>query len=262
MNENGKSPLAVLEGGCWGEEPLRMRVASTLAALSLLLIFSATFTSSPAADYTKVGVKQGDLATYSIAMSSGTREKSETWPVTTLTVHVENLTAPLVTVNMTLYYSNGSVYLTRVMTEDIAQGWFGPFVWWTPIIVAANLLAGDKPDLSGRGRAISETTQMMVAGYNRTVNFANAAEYSEDTYSCWWDKATGLLVKFMLHMEEGTGGNPGGYNPVFVWSYNWTLVSTTAFRGSTDSVLYVGVGLGAAIAIIAGVAVVSRRKAK
>jgi hypothetical protein len=63
-------------------------------------------------------------------------------------------------------------------------------------------------------------------------------------------------------MEEGTGGNPGGYNPVFVWSYNWTLVSTTAFRGSTDSVLYVGVGLGAAIAIIAGVAVVSRREAK
>jgi hypothetical protein len=244
-----------------------------LAAYSalLLLLVSTTCSVSRAADYTKVGVKQGTQATYSVSYIQQIGNSSDE-DTLTVTVYIENVTAPFVALNETAYWSNGTFYQTAVTTINVASGESAPHYLFNVYLLAANLTKSDPIQLRPTAPTINDTTQMTVAGHQRTVNLLNYtyiqtwSEYQHFGYR-WmrWDKPTGLLAEDVQYSTTVRVDTHGEQTYFSHYSVNWTLVSTTAFGESGDLgtlVIFIAACGGLAVVLIVGVAVALRRSGK
>jgi hypothetical protein len=181
---------------------MKKTCASALAVFSLLLVLSAASATPLAPDYSKVGVKVGDTATYRSSFTT------EIWNKTKLLVY--GIVGTVVYLNYTNYNPDGSPTPTGQWTIDVLAGSFLLFGF----LIAGNLTAGN-PFYSGCPWAINGTSQMVVGGALRTVNHAN---YNGGGFNVYWDQATGLMTE--LHLS-------------FMGWQNYTLLSTTAWAPDT-----------------------------
>jgi hypothetical protein len=206
----------------------------SLCALVFVTIFLISFVAlSPAsaADYTKIGVKQGDVAEYS--------EVSDTEPYTRIVVRVVSIASPFIELNLTCYVGATPTY-SRQQNYNFSK--------WVDyrFLIAANLTEHDQCYSDPWRETINFTEDMLFLGVSRTVLHV---KYTHGPYlELYWDKATGLLVK-------------ANYMTSPQW-INLTLTSTTAFAtGGPPSLLVVG-GAIAAVVVIACVAIYLARRGK
>jgi hypothetical protein len=223
----------------------------------LLLVVSSNCNTSRAADYTKVGVKQGDTATYQEHSVLDVVEHTATSSTGTYTVYVEKVKGSLVTLDE--YYYGSREISMNVSNGGAGLGLAGEF------LCPAGLSQGDPLYLNSYAPIISQTMQTIVVGQNRTVNFVNetvsGSSYLNYVWR-WYDKSTGLLVKIEACNSSSNFSPDLNETLVVISELDLTLMSTTAFGGSADIALYVAIGGGLAAAVIAGVAVATRRRGK
>jgi hypothetical protein len=208
-----------------------------LAILTATLVFSASINSVSSADYSKIGVKNGDTGIYS--MSGGPEGATLTGTARTIFF---NITGTLVWMNLTITFSNGTTMPTitsagYVDTGESEGGFLPLFIF----LLAANLTAGDcmVNNTEATGWNINETIPMIVAGVNRTVNHCSFMGGAWDLY---FDKATGISVKANVQVDDA---------PV-TWM-NWTMTSTSLWSGGlpVTTIVLIGVGVGAVIVVAA-----------
>ena len=216
---------------------MRKRIAYPLALLSILFVLTATASSAAAADYTKIGVKIGDTATYALSETGSTDN--------TTTLLVWGILGTQVYLNFTDYTPLGTVDVKRQVIADIYAGSSVGFI----DLVAGNLTVNNELYSGSTGYWINDTTSMIISGLNRTVNHFKILGGDVEV---WWDKATGLMVKsnFFRHI---TG-----------W-YNLTMISTTAWSAPAQppsllSNSWVLVAIGEGVLIVALIAFVALRK--
>lgn len=213
------------------------KTALILVSLSLI-IFAATVQASQAADYTKVGVKVGDTADYSVsATGAGSGYASGA-----MHLEVQSVSGTTITIKL----SGTGIPGNATPSGDISTGSGALF----PFVIAANLATSDAV-YSGAIWSISGSATMNVAGQSRTVN---QMSYSVTiltitvSYSVNWDKATGLFVG--LNMTFGTAAS------VSIAMTSTSLWSAGLFGLSTGTLLLIGVG----VVIIIGIAVALKRR--
>jgi hypothetical protein len=211
---------------------MRKTFASTLAVFSLLLVVSAASATPLTVDYTKVGVKVGDVAIYRSSFTAGPWNKTE--------ILVYGIVGTVVTLNYTDYNPDGSIGNQGQVVFDIYAGSFLLYRY----LIAGNLTTGD-PLYSGAPITINETSQMVVAGALRTINHAN---YNGGMFNAYWDQATGLMTEAQVWF--------------FAWE-NYSLLSTTAWAPDTllnMTTIALIEGIVIIILVIALVIVASRRR--
>jgi hypothetical protein len=178
---------------------LRKTVLYSLAALTIILVLGATISPTMAANYNQVSVKVGDTGTYRVSFTSSTDNKS--------TVLVWGIVGSLVYLNYTNYAPSGAVHTKGQYIVDVYAGSFLTYLYLT----AGNLTKNDGLYHGSTGLWINDTTSMIIAGVNRTVNHFRI---SNGLQEAWWDKETGLMVKANIWF--------------FGWG-NYTMISSTAW---------------------------------
>ena len=210
-------------------------MASTLAALTILFVLSATINTAPAVNYTKIGVQVGDTAVYHASFTGSNANKT--------VMLVYGIVGTQVYLNLTNYFPNGTVaYKTQIITDTQA----GSFLGWL-YLIAANLTTND-PVYSGSTYMINGTKSVNIVG-TRTVDVLNI---TGGYLFAYWDKTLGIMVKLNFWF--------------FGWS-NYTLVSFTspgapaAPSGISLTTIAV-IGEGAVIILLLVYIVISRRGGK
>jgi hypothetical protein len=210
---------------------LSRRPLCALVLVSIFLFSFVTLAPGSAADYTKIGIKQGDVAEY--------REVSDADPYTRIVLRVVSIASPMVELNLT-FYIGATLNQSRQQSYNFSR-WVDYY-----LLISANLTEHDECYAEPGHGKINFTEDMLFLGVSRTVMHL---KYTRGPYlELYWDKATGLLVKanYMTSPE---------------W-INLTLASTTVFAtGGPPSLLVVG-GAVAAVVVIAGVAVYVWRRRK
>jgi hypothetical protein len=223
-----------------GRDRMNKKSMYALALLSVLLVYCSVLTPSVAADYTKVGVKQGDTAAYSY-------EATEYPPGMTGTAHILNVTGVLVGLNLTIYNPGGSINSTLETVGNITSGSGFPIPMW--FLVAPNLTKDDKIYGLDYVPTFNDTVSMNIAGYSRTANLLNITMDSSNYVRVWLDQATGLFLQLRLRATTT--------------SYNITLTSTSVFGGGiSPTTLLLIVGAAAAVIVVAAAALMLRRRRK
>ncbi|WXG47020.1 MAG: hypothetical protein WED05_10235 [Candidatus Atabeyarchaeum deiterrae] len=230
----------------FGGDSVRKTLVYSLAAISLLLIAMIAVVPSSAADYTKVGVKAGDTAHYTLEVTNFTAGM-------TMSVYVKNVTGVMVGVNLTILNPDSSLNDTEMMLGNITDG--SGFLFPFYPLVASNLKQGDLIYDHPGNPAINETIPVNIAGYSRTVNFVNLTSDPANYMRIWWDQPTGLVVQIrMLLSDMGMG------------SINATLTSTTAFTTSGGAPPYdittMVIVIALVIIVVAGAAAGVHRRGK
>jgi hypothetical protein len=217
---------------------------STLALLSILLVSSTILTSSSAADYTKIGVKTGDNATYSYSLVNSTVNLQGQ-----VFVNVTKLTGTNATLNLKYYFSNGTLAASVLLGPDNVSTGYGGIGFF---VACANLSVHDAIYLAAPFN-INETVDMVAAGVMRTVNHLNITLVTS-RYNIWWDKPTGLMVRINI---VGPDVSPGLGNFTLTSTSLWSMPAGPAIP--TTVILIVGAG---AIIVVAAAAIVfyMRRK--
>jgi hypothetical protein len=173
---------------------------SIVAVLLVLLAWSANCTHTcMAADYTKVGVKLGNVADYETGVSYAAYNRTQ--------MLVYGIVGAVITLNFTVYNRDGTINQTFQIVGDPSIGGYPIFLY----LIAANLTAGD-PIYPWAAWTINETVTMTVAGTSRTVNHLYLPDGSFEAY---WDKETGLMTKLNAFL--------------YVAWYNYTMISTDAW---------------------------------
>jgi multisubunit Na+/H+ antiporter MnhC subunit len=203
----------------------------------MLLCAAAVAVPSLAADYTQVGVENGDWVGYSYTLSSsGTGSMSGT-----ARIDITQVSGTHVTVSYKVTYSSLSV--TQNYTGDISTGSGGI----CSFVIAAGLSAGDLLYM-GAPFTINETISMYIAGASRTLNTL-AISVAGASMNLWFDKETGMLLKESL-VSSGT-------------TMSIEATSTSAFSADLAPLLILGgIGVGAAVLVLVIVVAysVNRRK--
>jgi hypothetical protein len=223
---------------------MRRKLVCISAALSILLVFSATCALSTAVTYS-LGVTTGTTADYSASVTNQNTDK--------MSLNVKSTSGTELTVLTTYHYSNGTTK-SRTDTWDVSNGpgsnaSLALSLEWLKI-VSANL---SKNDIlySGTTGYINSTTSMSVGGQTRTVNLWNV---SHGYLVIYWDKPTGLMVKISLYL-----------GPIYGWS-NYTMTSTSLWSNSstgnpfglsTTTLILIG---GGALVVIAVLVILLRRR--
>jgi hypothetical protein len=202
--------------------PKKMALAIlSVLLLSSLIVSSFTVTTCKAADYTKVGVKIGDWAHYSVD-TNATSSHVDFANLTVTNIDRSNVTIRLVAYNST-YQATGDY--TGNLTSGDLWGW----------LVSANLTQGD-PLWIGSPYVINDTSTLIVSGKARVCNHLNYTEsgllFFTDNRDIYWDKATGILVRSNDISSIGSGHVQVGY----------TLISTSLW--SPPDYTEVGVNVG------------------
>lgn len=192
---------------------MKRRIAFALATLTLVLVLTTAMRPTAAIVYTPGITPSTSVYTQKFSIGgTGYKLVNTVYNVAGTHVH-ENLT----------YYVNGTLYRKLNPDVDVAANDYFDM----PTIIAANLTTGGL--LYGTpGPTINSSTTMIVAGANRTVNyFKQNPNFNASVLGfyleAWWDKATGLSVKWNLWWPAGQGGP--------LWQ-NVTMVSTTAWSPS------------------------------
>jgi hypothetical protein len=220
-----------------GATSLKKRLLCTLAALSIFMLIVASAGNVAAADYTKVGVKPGDTATYRSSFTTLDDNKTD--------FLVWGVVGTLVYLNITNYHPNGAVDSRTQFPIDVYIGGLG-----SVYLIAGGLSANDEIYHGSRGAGywINDTSTMAVAGISRTVNHLRTPD---GQFEVWWDKETGLMVKANL------------FN---LYWFNYTMMSTTTFAAPpslfSNPMTLLALGEGGVILILLAYIAVSRRGGK
>ncbi len=213
---------------------MRRSLVYPFVVLSILLVLVASTTPAVAADYTKVGVKVGDTATYRTAMSSSTVNKT--------VFLIYGIVGTSFYINYTYFLPNGTVFNQGQLVGDTVTGGM------LDVLVAKNLTTNDSI-YSGSPIKINDSSVLTFAGVSRIINHARILD---GLYEFWWDKDTGLIVKMNF------GSTP--------W-LNITMISTTAWfpmarPGLFDNPLMLPLLVMSALVVVllVAIAVVARRK--
>jgi len=185
---------------------MRNVLVSTLAILSLLLVVSVVSATPLAPDYTKVGVKVGDIAVYHTVYSGSPDYVNKT------TVEFYGTVGTEVTIHRNEYAPSGVHVSFASITGDISDGTGYAMYQY---LVTPGLAVGD-PIYSGAGFTINDTHQMTVAGASRSINHIRIFGGSPEVY---WDQVTGLTTEVHVYM--------------FSYWWNMTLISTTVWQPYT-----------------------------
>ncbi len=198
------------------------------------MIAVLTFAVTPisAVTYTSIGVAPGSSSVYSEKFSASVSTTENK-----MVISIASLFAPLVTQNITYYLSNGLISRHQSITVDVS-GTSNYFAMEG--IIAANLTADD-PIYPTAPYKINDTSTMTVAGASRTINhFKQGGPFNPTTdywLEDWWDKATGITVKFNLWFP----GSPGAWQNVTMVSTTAWLPSATESAFSSTSLITIGV---------------------
>jgi len=198
--------------------------------LTVLLVSSTFIVASRAADYTKIGVKVGDSANYSVESHAHSCDR--------LQINVTEVTGTVVNLTYTYSWSNGTIVNSGHDRGDVSTGYHD-------FLYCGGLKKGDLTYI-GSTWYFNDTVTMEFAGANRTVNvlYASVTEY--------FDQATGMVVK--LVQSEGED--------------NFTMISTNMWSAASPpgptidpTLLLIGGGIVvAAIVVVAAVVMIRRRK--
>lgn len=239
-----------------GNEQVRNK--SQIIALALffgvLLTFSTILTplasNYPKVEVPKVGVKEGDTAEYLIHEITHYYEADYSTGEPIYSYHnvtgrfegfhihlsVAEIEGANVTLNMTLYYPNGTWYQDLAVMVDVSSGTCG----WTPTgyrgiawrpmdhpLTVSDLEPGD-PIHSGSPIIINESFNMNIGGEDRLVNHVCFNYYWQGEY--YWDKSSGLLLAHDYMSMAFFDGIDWGMTEVY-----WLNVSSIPFnvRGTT-----------------------------
>jgi hypothetical protein len=229
---------------------LRGKAFRVLVALAMLLATTAVIDSNLATTHRQVGLGVGDTAEYTMTGEGA-------WYADRFTLHVTYVEGSHINFSGT-YYHNGTVRHTYEFSGDVGDLGNNEMLQF---LVAANLKAGDLiltyVNWTGSNVTISikETVSKEVAGYQRSVNYAEDIPlglfYATDQpygVAMYWDQATGILVEAYVITMTG--------------DEDWALVSTSAFNPpdyAAGSLLIVG-GLAAVASVVTVAIIVNRRK--
>ena len=206
---------------------------------------SSTTPIAAAANYKAVGIKNGDVATYTYKTNMG----GSIDQVATTTTYILGVSGTQVTFVRNYNYANGSYYGSDMYTENVSLYVPSAHIWLR--LLPANLSVGD-PIQVGSPYKVNQTFTATFGGLQRSVNnvtFMSAGISCSKEY----DKATGLFLQSNLYI----GSNQ--------WE-NVSLISTTAWsappstQAPTDLLT---VGLGAIGGLVIGVVIgfaIKRRK--
>lgn len=219
----------------------------SLVLLSALFMSTAISTTAQGVTY-NVGVKPGDWAEY-----------SETLSLSSLSVRVRidivAVSGTTVTLNETLYNTNGSVAFRFQFSGDIASPLGMLYLGMN--LIPANLAAGDALS-SGSPYVINETVPMTIANSQRSCNHVaihSNIQSNSVSIDYYWDQVTGILVKEAVSYSGASGS----------YSTTITMTSTdlfTAGLGAMGTLVLgvVGVAVGVLMVVILVVTVRSRRE--
>jgi plastocyanin len=186
----------------------------SILLFSTLLVASLTVTPSSAVDYTKVGVKVGDWAYYSVA------DNLTGVPMSiNINFTVTNIVQSNVTANMAFYYTNGTLVYSQTQWGNLSNGNYGTqgqgrfdVLWF---LVVPNLTTGDMIVINGP--SVNDTGIMVAGGLARSYAYFNSTVDGNST-AFRWDQATGI----------GTQGNiTVGSGATTHFYFNWILNSTS-----------------------------------
>jgi hypothetical protein len=165
--------------------------------------------------YDNIGVRVGDIADYALNMTG-----SIPFTYSGIHLYVRSIFKTNVTFAMAACYSNGTTIPLAQMTGNVSIGgsMYSP-IW--SILIPYSLTAGD-PIYYGAPYKINETTTLATCGTTRVVNHLTMTSYSSyltEVMSIYWDKDTGLMVKYSVYMSfSGT-----------IISENMTLSATSVW---------------------------------
>lgn len=185
---------------------MRKILLYSLAALSILLVLSATTNSTTAASYSQVGVKVGDTAGYKVSETSLTDNKT--------TIYFTYISGTIVSADELSFWPNGTLHSSTAWMANISE-------YTLPtsfILVVAGLKVGDHLGVANSSPTIDVNTTLSVAGTSRLANHAHESGFLlyVDGY---WDQATGLLISGNFFLLAG-------------W-FNVTLISTTVWSSGS-----------------------------
>ena len=217
---------------------MNKKVALGLLLMSLIIL-STTISTVSATDYTKVGVRVGDIAGYASSTLTGFGETSTgigTITVVGYYIEILQIAGTNVTINVRDIFPDNSKGPNIIVFGNVSSSDSQILLYLIP----ANLSQGD--NIGTDSYHIDRTTTMIVGGTNRTVNHLQGyPEYisvpgapfnpggpdivnSTLSYDAYYDKITGLLVKADITNTVYYGGNYWE-----VYTYIQTLTSTTVF---------------------------------
>ncbi|WXG44295.1 MAG: hypothetical protein WED04_09725 [Promethearchaeati archaeon SRVP18_Atabeyarchaeia-1] len=234
LKYGGEPYSAAIRDKVWSEFSVRRSRAYSLVALSILMVLVASTTPAAAADYAKVGVKVGDIATYRTAMSGSAVNKT--------VFLVYGIVGTSFYINYTYFLPNGAVSSQGQLVGDTVTGGM------LNVLVTKNLTTNDRI-YSGSPIKINDSGILIFGGMSRIINHARI---SGGLFEFWWDKDTGLVVKMNLYSVA--------------W-LNLTMISTTAWfpvapPGLFDNPLALPLLVMSAlvVALLVAILVVARRK--
>jgi hypothetical protein len=223
---------------------MKRKLACLLAVMATLFILTSSATPTvAAANYKAVGIKNGDVATYTYKTNMGGTIDQ----VATTTTYILGISGTQVTFVRDYNYANGSYYGSDSYTENVSQYVPGNHIWLR--LIPANLSVND-PIQVGSSYKVNQTFPATFAGVQRSVNNVSFMS-SGKSCSKEYDKATGLFLSSNLYLGSSQ------------WE-NVSLVSTTAWSAPTSvPTNWLMVGLGAVGGLIVGVVIgfaIKRRK--
>jgi hypothetical protein len=220
-------------------------MACTLAALSILLVFSASSAPTLAADYTKPGAVVGTNAYYDFAMTGG--------PYNAVRIRVTAISGSVLTLEITQYNPDGSVKYKFTDTTDVNAYPYdddGKFL-------AANISAGEATYRSSVWKFNSTVSNYYIAGLYWTANYINQTVEESPIYVrhfvAYYDKPTGILLM-------------SRYYDSYLFTVNYTLSSYSVEPGGlpifTLITLLLAGGAAAGLLGIVAVLLQMRRRRK
>ncbi|WXG47556.1 MAG: hypothetical protein WED05_13015 [Candidatus Atabeyarchaeum deiterrae] len=207
---------------------MKRKMICALVVLSVLLASMSTITSTRAADYSKVGVKQGDWAEYAVSSTGHTWNKAR--------LDITGVSGARANLSLTIYYPNGTIAGTETGYANVTSG---NVPYW---MIAPNL---NKDDLiyPASSNKINDTAQMIVAGATRTVNRLVWSSYGNLAWE--WDRTTGLTIRFYI--------SDGGWD-------NYTMTATNMWLPDWVLPVVIGGAVGAVALIAVAVVIIRRRR--
>jgi hypothetical protein len=200
------------------------KVAPIIAIFMLAFFSSYVVVSLKAADYTRIGVKAGDVVDYTVEHSG-----EPDWR----RIQITEVTGAFV--NLTVIDYSVSTQMTYVYSQrgNVSKG----DLFYA--LVCAGLQAGD-PLYAGAPEHFNNTLDMEIAGVTRTVNEIST---SSDEH-IYYDQQTGIFVK-SVHL--------GGTNYTVVSATMWAPADQTVFILTVEAVT-------AAVAVLVVVLLVRRSR--
>ena len=212
----------------------------------------------------KLGVRDGDWVKYGQITVSWTgngteptivaEEKEVQW----IYVDFENVSGPIVFVNITTQLNNGT-QLFENDTEDVS----GNSAMGGAFVIASNLKTGDAIANQSGAPTINQTTTGRYAGATRTVNLVEEAFTTLNQTvmtNATWDQSTGVLVETYAKSSYPVGSD--AYLEIDVKATETNLWSPDFIETLFDNRIYITIGMIVAIIVIASAVVLRWKKTK